>query len=50
MFLGERMRTVLTNVPSQGADGSRMPSEQEIGLAKTHGESFYKAVSKVNFA
>lgn len=33
-----------------GADGSRMPSEQELGLAKTHGESFYKAVARVNFA
>lgn len=40
----------VTDVPPQGADGSRMPTEQELGLAKTHGESFYKTVSKVNFA
>ncbi len=48
--LGKCTRGALTNLLSQGADGSRMPSEKEIGLAKTHGESFYKAVSKVNFA
>ncbi|MCJ1451836.1 Minor allergen Cla h 7 [Mycoblastus sanguinarius] len=33
-----------------GADGSRMPTAKELDLAKVHGESFYKAVSKVNFA
>ena len=43
-------RYTLTDVPSQGADGSRMPSEQELSLAKTHGEVFYKTVAKVNFA
>ena len=33
-----------------GADGSRQPSEKEISLAQTQGDSFYKAVSQVNFA
>ncbi|CAF9922013.1 MAG: Minor allergen Cla h 7 [Heterodermia speciosa] len=33
-----------------GADGSRQPSEKEIGLAKAQGSAFYQAVSKVNFA
>jgi len=32
-----------------GPDGSRQPSEKELALAKTQGESFYKTVSKVNF-
>lgn len=50
MLVDKRTRIALTNIPSQGADGSRMPTEQELGLAKTHGESFYKTVSKVNFA
>lgn len=39
----------MTDVFCQGADGSRMPTEQELGLAKNQGESFYKAVSKVSF-
>lgn len=33
-----------------GGDGSRMPSALELDIAETHGNSFYKAVSKVNFA
>lgn len=33
-----------------GNDGQRMPSKLELELATTHGQSFYKAVSKVNFA
>jgi len=31
-------------------DGSRMPSEKELQLATTQGESFYNAVKKVSFA
>lgn len=41
----------LTNVALlKGTDGSRMPTEKELSLAKIQGESFYKAVAKVNFA
>ena len=32
-----------------GGDGSRMPSEKELGLAKTQGQAFYETVSKVKF-
>ena len=32
-----------------GTDGSRMPSERELGLAKTQGTEFWKTVSRVNF-
>jgi len=31
-------------------DGSRMPSEKELGLAKTQGAVFWKRLSKVDFA
>jgi NAD(P)H dehydrogenase (quinone) len=33
-----------------GADGSRIPSANELELATIHGESFGKTISKVNFA
>jgi len=33
-----------------GGDGSRQPSALELEIATIHGESFGKAVSKVNFA
>jgi NAD(P)H dehydrogenase (quinone) len=37
-------------VDDQGADGSRMPTPRELEVAETQGDSFYKAVAKVNFA
>ncbi|MCJ1272556.1 Minor allergen Cla h 7 [Puttea exsequens] len=33
-----------------GGDGSRQPTEKELGMAQTQGENFYHAVAKVNFA
>jgi NAD(P)H dehydrogenase (quinone) len=32
-----------------GGDGSRMPSEKELELARIQGEAFCNAVSKVGF-
>jgi NAD(P)H dehydrogenase (quinone) len=35
---------------TQGADGSRQPTEKELEMATRQGEAFAKTVSKVNFS